>query len=129
MLYEIRINQVPISFNAWQSNHWAKNARLKKKWIEELWIALYAAKVPKCLAHVVLSAEVVFNINRVRDTDNYAATFFKMTQDGLQQLGYVLNDNPTYVTMGAVTLTVSKSDKPHTKVRLDATEGRHVQRV
>ena len=124
MLYEIRINQVPISFNAWQSNHWAKNAKLKKEWIEELTAMAYMAKLPKCLAHMVISAEITFSQKRTRDTDNYASVFFKMTQDGFVDSGYVLDDNPKYITMGEVHLNVDKNEVPHTLIKVEATEGR-----
>jgi Holliday junction resolvase RusA-like endonuclease len=117
MTYEVKLLQVPVSLNRWQTMHWKPRQELKEQWLWELHTLL--SDVPRSIPHVTLSAEIWFKTNRSRDVDNYASVLWKMTQDALVQLGIIEDDTSKYVTTGIVDLRVDDMSMEHTVLRIE----------
>jgi Holliday junction resolvase RusA-like endonuclease len=116
---EVKLLQVPVSLNRWQSMHWRPRQELKEQWLWELHSLL--RDVPRNNSHVNLSAEIWFSTNRRRDVDNFASVLWKMTQDALVELGIIPDDTSKYVTTGLVDLRVDRDSMEHTVLRIEVT--------
>ena len=116
-VYEMVLEQVPVSLNVWQNLHWRRRADLRVMWQWEM--LAVGPRIPKHNNHVRLSANIWFAVNCRRDVDNYAAVLWKMTQDGLVRMDIIPDDTPGYVTTGIVDLRVDPDKHEHTVICLE----------
>jgi len=86
----LTIPGIPPSLNRWPSNHFAR-ARMKTYWEQEVWVAVYQAKVRNLkIKKATVRIVYYFSTNRRRDNDNMIP---KGLMDGLVKAGVIADDN------------------------------------
>jgi hypothetical protein len=92
--YVCTVPSVPPSNNVYQRLHWAKRAKVRKEFQEQLWAVLNEKgnRCPRGLERVELRAVLHFTTRRRRDSDNYGATLWKFVQDVLVGEGVIPDD-------------------------------------
>jgi hypothetical protein len=100
--YELLIGRAPVSQNKRRGEHWATTRRNKQQWMDDFFIALLEAKVPKDIRRAHATAVIRLPKNRRRDEGNFRDVLEKALGDALQ-LQWLDDDTPDYFTFGAVT--------------------------
>ena len=85
-------------------------------WCYAIWGRVNEVHVP--VQNVVtLSATIYYKENRKRDLDNTEYGLKKITQDCLQRIGIIPDDDPAHVSWGKVEMAVDK-DNPRTEIKI-----------
>lgn len=93
-------------------------ARTKLKWEGILQYMLMAAKVPRPLPFVEVSAELQFkDAGRRRDADNWHFAISKPLGDALVKGGWISDDTPDFYTFGKVEISKVKLATPNPMVK------------
>ena len=82
----ITIPGIPPSLNQWSRMHWAKAARLKKQWEQDVYFASYNTKPKQSIRYAKVTITFYFKDRRRRDMDNYTPKFL---MDGLVKAGII----------------------------------------
>ena len=74
--------------------------------------------LPKNCSHVDLTATIYFPEWRKRDTENFAATLWKMTNDALVDMGIIPDDTPDHITTHNPEIIVDNQVAPLTELKI-----------
>ena len=85
-------------------------------WCYAIWARVNEARIPP-LNVTTFEATIFFKDKRKRDADNFEFSVKKLTQDCLQRIGIIPDDDPAHVSWGKVELAVDK-DNPRTEITI-----------
>jgi hypothetical protein len=96
------IGQLPPSMNALMYAHWRKRRDAKRAWQNDLHVVLLAEQLPRPLAHVTATANLIVPTRQRRDEGNFRWLIEKALGDALTAGGWLADDDPRYYTFGAL---------------------------
>ncbi|KKL93360.1 hypothetical protein LCGC14_1875460 [marine sediment metagenome] len=117
------IPQVPLSINKTRVMHWAKLRKVKKLWVDEVWVAFHLAKrsfdfpLSLPLKKADVSIKIFFRTNAHRDADNYPC---KEVIDAIKNNGLIVDDD--YEHIGKTDIDITGRDKEHPRTEITIEE-------
>lgn len=102
----------PSANDALYRTHHHKAQRIKKEWQNTFGFLLMAAKLPRGLNKVTVTAELKFpDPGRTRDADNFYLTISKPLGDALKEGGWILDDTPDHYAFERVRISDRRAAK------------------
>jgi len=101
---ELQLGGTPRSLNAVGSRgSWRAFHKEKKRWQDDLYYSLIAARVPLNCKRIDARATLHFATNRRRDEGNYRSLLEKALGDALQMGGWIEDDTPEFFSFKELT--------------------------
>ena len=115
------IPQMPLSINQTRVMHWAKLRKVKKLWVDEVWVTFHLAKrsfdfpLSFPLKKAKISIKIFFRTDAKRDADNYPC---KEVIDAIKNNGLIIDDNYDVIGRPDIDITGRDSKHPRTEITI-----------
>ncbi len=117
------IPQMPLSINETRVMHWAKLRKVKKLWVDEVWMAIVNSKIRFTLTKfepykkAKIAIKIFFRTDAKRDADNYPC---KEVIDAIKNNGLIEDDD--YDHIGKVDVDITDRDREHPRTEITIEE-------
>jgi Holliday junction resolvase RusA-like endonuclease len=116
-MIKLTIPGTPPSLNQWSRMHWAKAAKIKKQWENDILYVFLASKAKGVfpLEKARITIKYYFSTNRRRDADNLNLKFIL---DGLVKAGIIVDDSTKVIGQVITEWGVDKND-PRVEIEIN----------